>query len=62
MAGAVVRRLRVEGVEEGRQPEEVVALKPVLAVEAVEAVVVDDDRAAAVARRNPDLAEAVRRR
>lgn len=59
MAGAVVRRLRVEGVEEGRQPEEVVALKPVLAVEAV---VVDDDRAAAVARRNPDLAEAVRRR
>ncbi|CRH28907.1 hypothetical protein [Pantoea ananatis] len=58
MAGAVVRRLRVEGVEEGRQPEEVVALKPVLAVEAV----VDDDRAAAVARRNPDLAEAVRRR
>lgn len=57
MAGAVVRRLRVE---EGRQPEEVVALKPVLAVEAV---VVDDDRAAAaVARRNPDLAEAVRRR
>lgn len=59
MAGAVVRPLRVEGVEEGRQPEEVVALKPVLAVEAV---VVDDDRAAAVARRNPDLAEAVRRR
>ncbi|ASN15737.1 MULTISPECIES: hypothetical protein [Pantoea] len=59
MAEAVVRRLRVEGAEEGRQPEEVVALKPVLAVEAV---VVDDDRAAAVARRNPDLAAAVRRR
>lgn len=59
MAGAVVRRLRVEGGEEGRQPEEVVALKPVLAVEAV---VVDDDRAAAVARRNPGLAAAVRRR
>jgi hypothetical protein len=59
VAEAVVRRLRVEGAEEGRQPEEVVALKPVLAVEAV---VVDDDRAAAVARRNPDLAAAVRRR
>ncbi|BBL31183.1 MULTISPECIES: hypothetical protein [Pantoea] len=59
MAEAVVRRLRVEGAEEGRQPEEVEALKPVLAVEAV---VVDDDRAAAVARRNPDLAAAVRRR
>ncbi|ADD76591.1 Hypothetical Protein PANA_1424 [Pantoea ananatis LMG 20103] len=59
MAEAVVRRLRLEGAEEGRQPEEVVALKPVLAVEAV---VVDDDRAAAVARRNPDLAAAVRRR
>ncbi|PWV93396.1 hypothetical protein [Pantoea ananatis] len=59
MAEAVVRRLRVEGAEEGRQPEEVVALKPVLAVEAV---VVDDDRAAAVARRNPDLVAAVRRR
>lgn len=59
MAEAVVRRLRVEGAEEGRQPEEVVALKPVLTVEAV---VVDDDRAAAVARRNPDLAAAVRRR
>lgn len=59
MAEAVVRRLRLEGAEEGRQPEEVVALKPVLAVEAV---VVDDDRAAAVARRNPDLAVAVRRR
>ena len=59
MAEAVVRRLRVEGAEEGRQPEEVVALKPVLAVEAV---VVDDDRAAAVVRRNPDLAAAVRRR
>lgn len=58
-AEAVVRRLRVEGAEEGRQPEEVEALKPVLAVEAV---VVDDDRAAAVARRNPDLAAAVRRR
>jgi hypothetical protein len=59
VAEAVVRRLRVEGAEEGRQPEEVEALKPVLAVEAV---VVDDDRAAAVARRNPDLAAAVRRR
>lgn len=59
MAEAVVRRLRLEGEEKGRQPEEVVALKPVLAVEAV---VVDDDRAAAVARRNPDLAAAVRRR
>lgn len=59
MAEAVVRRLRVEGAEEGRQPEEVEALKPVLAVEAV---VVDDDRAAAVVRRNPDLAAAVRRR
>lgn len=59
MAEAVVRRLRLEGAEEGRQPEEVEALKPVLAVEAV---VVDDDRAAAVARRNPDLAAAVRRR
>jgi len=59
VAEAVVRRLRVEGAEEGRQPEEVVALKPVLAVEAV---VVDDDRAAAVARRNPDLVAAVRRR
>lgn len=59
MAEAVVRRLRLEGAEEGRQPEEVVALKPVLAVEAV---VVDDDHAAAVARRNPDLAAAVRRR
>ncbi|MGX9375083.1 hypothetical protein ACWXV6_09785 [Pantoea ananatis] len=58
MAEAVVRRLRLEG-EEGRQPEEVAALKPVLAVEAV---VVDDDRAAAVARRNPGLAAAVRRR
>lgn len=58
MAEAVVRRLRVEGAEEGRQPEEVAALKPVLAVEAV----VDDDRAAAVARRNPDLAAAVRKR
>lgn len=59
MAEAVVRRLRLEGAEEGRQPEEVEALKPVLAVEAV---VVDDDRAAAAARRNPDLAAAVRRR
>ncbi|WP_210451237.1 hypothetical protein [Pantoea ananatis] len=58
MAEAVVRRLRLEGAEEGRQPE-VVARKPVLAVEAV---VVDDDHAAAVARRNPDLAAAVRRR
>jgi len=56
VAEAVVRRLRLEGAEEGRQPEEVAALKPVLAVEA------DDGRAAAVARRNPDLAAAVRRR